>query len=87
MNKKIFNVKDFGAVNDGVTLNSEAVQRAIDECAAQGGGTVLFDGGDFVLSTVFLKSNVTVEITKNTRILGALSFYDYAPEEKIDYPA
>ena len=84
---KIFNVKDFGAVNDGVTLNSVAVQKAIDECAAQGGGTVLFSGGDYVLSTVFLKSNVTIRIEKHTRILGALSFYDYAPEEKIDYPA
>ena len=87
MNNKIFNVKDFGAVNDGETLNSAAVQKAIDECAAHGGGTVLFSGGDFVLSTVFLKSNVTIKIDKHTRILGALSFYDYAPEEKIDYPA
>ena len=87
MNNNIFNVKDFGAIADGVTLNSAAVQKAIDECAAQGGGTVLFEGGDFVLSTVFLKSNVTVRIEKNTRILGALSFYDYAPQEKIDYPA
>ena len=87
MIEKIFNVKDFGAVNDGVTLNSVAVQKAIDECAAQGGGTGLVSGGDYVLSTVFLKSNVTVRIEKHTRILGALSFYDYAPEEKIDYPA
>ena len=87
MNNKIFNVKDFGAIADGETLSSVAVQNAIDECAAQGGGTVLFEGGDYVLSTVFLKSNVTVRIEKNARILGALSFYDYAPQEKIDYPA
>ena len=87
MENKIFNVKDFGAIADGVTLNSAAVQKAVDECSAQGGGTVLFEGGDFVLSTVFLKSNVTVRIEKSARILGALSFYDYAPEEKIDYPA
>ena len=87
MGNKIFNVKDFGAIADGETLNTAAVQKAIDECSAQGGGTVLFSGGDFVLSTVFLKSNVTIKIEQYTRILGALSFYDYAPEEKIDYPA
>ena len=87
MIEKIFNVKDFGAIADGETLNTAAVQKAIDECAAQGGGTVLFSGGDFVLSTVFLKSNVAIKIEKNTRILGALSFYDYAPQEEIDYPA
>ena len=87
MSEKIFNARDFGAVSDGVTLNSAAVQAAIDACAEAGGGTVLFDKGDFVLSTVFLKSNVTVRIEGGARILGALSFYDYAPEEKIDYPA
>lgn len=83
---KIFNVKDYGAISDGKTLNSACVQKAIDDCFNCGGGTVLFDGGQFVLSTVFLKSGVSIEITENTEILGALSFYDYAPEEKIDYP-
>ena len=87
MNEKIFNVVDFGAVADGETLNSEAVQRAVDACSEAGGGTVLFQRGDFVLSTVFLKSNVTIRIENGARILGALSFYDYAPQEKIDYPA
>ena len=82
----IFNVKDFGAIADGTTLNSKAVQCAIDECAKQGGGVVLFENGVFVLSTVFLKSNVKIEISKTATILGSLDFYDYAPEEKLDYP-
>ena len=82
----IFNVKDFGAKADGVTLNSIAVQKAVDECSKNGGGTVLFEDGTFVLGTVFLKSNVNIEIAKDALILGANSFYDYAPEEKIDYP-
>ena len=86
MENRIYNVLDFGAVADGVTINSEAVQRAIDTCALQGGGTVLFEGGEFVLSTVFLKENITICIDKTARILGAPSFYDYAPQEQIDYP-
>lgn len=82
----VYNVKDYGAKADGITLNSVAVQLAVDDCAKHGGGIVLFENGTFVLGTVFLKSNVYIEIKKDATILGASSFYDYAPEEKIDYP-
>ena len=58
----------------------------MDECGANGGGIVRFDEGRYVLSTVFLKSNVTIEIPEGTEILGAESYYDYAQEEKVDYP-
>ena len=81
-----YNVKDFGAIPDGKTLNTKSVQSAIDKCSLNGGGIVQFDGGRYVLSTVFLRSNVTLEISENTEILGAESFYDYAPHEKIEYP-
>jgi len=87
MSEKFFNVLDYGAVADGSTLNSAAAQAAVDACAEAGGGTVIFPAGDFVLSTVFLKSNVTICIEKGARILGSLDFYDYAPQEAIDYPA
>lgn len=86
MNKKIYDVLSFGAVADGITLNSKAVQAAIDECERQGGGKVVFSKGDYVLSTVFLKSNVEIVIEKEARILGSLEFYDYSPNEKVDYP-
>lgn len=86
MENRIYNVIDFGAVADGVTINSKAVQAAIDECSSQGGGTVLFADGEFVLSTVFLKSNVRIQIDKSAKILGAHSFYDFAPQEPVDYP-
>lgn len=82
----LFNVLDYGVVADGVTLNSVAVQSAVDACSAQGGGTVYFPKGEYVLSTVFLKSNVRIELAKGARILGSLNFYDYAQQEKIDYP-
>ena len=87
MKADIFNVIEYGAKNDGVTLNTKAVQAAIDDCAANGGGTVLFADGDCVLSTVFLKSNVHVLVDKTARILGAAHFDDYCFHEKIDYPA
>ena len=79
-------VMDFGAIADGRSLCSKAVQNAIDYVHKKGGGIVEFGAGRYVLSTVFLKSNVTIEIPKGTEILGAESYYDYAQEEKIDYP-
>ena len=82
----IFDVTKYGAIGDGKTLNTKAVQAAVDACSEAGGGTVLFPRGEFVLSTVFLKSNVTIEIPKGTSVLGSLDFYDFAPEEDINYP-
>lgn len=81
-----YNVTQFGAVADGETLCTRFVQEAIDLCHANGGGTVRFEGGRYVLSTVFLRSNVQIELAEDAVILGSLNFYDYAQQEKIDYP-
>ena len=45
METKIYNIKDFGAVADGKTLNTKAVQSAVDFCHKNGGGIVRFDRG------------------------------------------
>ncbi len=82
----VYNVADFGAVADGESLCTKAVQAAVDACHKNGGGIVQFDGGRYVLSTVFLKDNVHIRMQKDTEILGSLNFYDYAQQEEIDYP-
>ena len=82
----VYNVAVFGAVADGVTLCTKAVQAAVDTCHKNGGGIVQFDGGRYVLSTVFLKDNVQINIPENAEILGSLNFYDFAQQEAIDYP-
>ncbi len=83
---KAFNITDFGALADGKTLSTKAVQAAIDECHKQGCGTVVFPEGEIVMSTVFLKSNVHILLSDKTVILGSIDFYDYCPDEKVDYP-
>ena len=83
---KIFNVLDFGAKADGITLDSPAIQKAVDEANAQGGGIVYFPKGIYVLATVFLKDNVHIKFEKGTFILGSLNFYDFAQQEEIDFP-
>lgn len=81
-----YNVIDFGAIGDGKTLNTLAVQKAIDECNQKGGGEVVFPRGIFVLSTVFLKSNVKIVFQDGAQVWGSLNFNDYCPDETLDYP-
>ena len=81
-----YSVKDFGAVADGVSLDTQAVQKAVDFCSENGGGIVYFDRGRYVLSTIFLKDNVHIRFEDGTVILGSLNFYDYAQQEEITYP-
>ena len=84
--KKVYRATDYGAVPDGITLNTDAVQKAIDACSENGGGKVVFGKGEYVLSTVFLKSNVEIYMESGATILGSTDFYDYQPDEKVDYP-
>ncbi|MBR3863096.1 MAG: glycoside hydrolase family 28 protein, partial [Clostridia bacterium] len=86
MSKKIYNVLDFGAKADAITLDTAAVQAAVDACSAAGGGKVYFPKGKYVLATVFLKDNVHICFEDGTVILGALDFYAYAQQEEIDFP-
>ncbi|MFP4353217.1 MAG: glycoside hydrolase family 28 protein [Puniceicoccaceae bacterium] len=70
--------KSHGAVADGHTNDTAALQAAIDAAAAQGGGRVVLDGGVFRSGTLYLKSNVTIEIAENA-VLRALPEADLFP--------
>jgi hypothetical protein len=73
-----YNVRDFGAAGDGKTLDTAAVQKAIDACSADRGGTVLIPAGDFLVSTIELKSNVTLHLAPAGRLLGSGNPADYS---------
>jgi polygalacturonase len=75
--KKKFSVNQFGAVADGQTLNTKAIQAAIDACAAAGGGAVVFSPGSYVTGSLFLKNNVQLQIDKGVELLGSQNFADY----------
>ena len=74
---RVYNVRDFGAVGDGVTLDTTAVQAAIDTCEREKGGTVLVPAGDFVVGTLELKSHVTLHLTVQGRLLGSPKIEHY----------
>ncbi|MDD3078741.1 MAG: glycoside hydrolase family 28 protein [Paludibacter sp.] len=74
---KIINVLDYGAIGDGVTLNTEKIQKAIDNCPE--GSSVYIPEGVFLSGALFLKSNMTLYIEKNGVLKGSIFANDYKP--------
>ncbi|MBE6300858.1 MAG: glycoside hydrolase family 28 protein [Parabacteroides distasonis] len=76
--EKIVTVTDMNVVGDGITMNTKAIQKAIDFAHAQkDGGCVVFPKGKYLTGTLVLKSNVTLKIEKDAAILGSTNPYDY----------
>jgi hypothetical protein len=71
------NVKDYGATGDGTTLDSKAIQKAIDACTQQGGGKVIFPAGKYLSGTIAIKNNITLRLEKDAVILGSTNIEDY----------
>ena len=61
----------FGARGDGTTLDTSALQSAIDSCAAAGGGTVLLANATFLSGTITLRSHITLRIEAGATLLGS----------------
>lgn len=72
-----YNVVDYGAVGDGKTMCTKAIQKAVDECAKNGGGKVVVPAGDYLTGPIFLKSNINLEISGGATLLGSTNFDDY----------
>jgi polygalacturonase len=69
-------VRSLGAKGDGKTLDTRVIQRAIDSCG-QAGGKVLLARGSFLCGTLFMRSNVTLEIAEGATLLGSTDIRDY----------
>lgn len=74
---RVYNVRDYGAKGDGSTLDTAALQEAIDACNRDGGGTVLVPAGTFVIGSTELKSNVTLHIAAGGTLLGSADGKQY----------
>ncbi len=72
--------QDFGAKVDGTTLDSPAINAAIDRAHGQGGGMVYLSPGVYLCGTVVLKSNVTLYLEAGAVILGSKDVAQYTPQ-------
>jgi len=85
----VISIRDYGAKGDGLTLDTVAIQAAIDACTAVGGGTVYLPPGEYLSGTITLKDNVTLHVGPNARLLGSTFLTDYPRLERpggtIDY--
>ncbi len=75
--KQTFNVVSFGAVADSTTMNTKAIQSAIDACANAGGGIVTFDPGCYLTGSLYLKEGVHLHIPEGVTLLGSQQIEDY----------
>ena len=66
----VFNVRDYGAIGDGMTNNTHAINAAIEAAAKKGGGTVYFPPGDYLSYTIHLRSNITLYLDSGARLIG-----------------
>jgi polygalacturonase len=73
----ICDVHAYGAKGDGATKDTAAIQKAIDTCAAKGGGTVRLIAGTYVSAPIVLKSNITLQLDKGATLLGSSDHADY----------
>jgi hypothetical protein len=74
---EVVDVTSTGVIGDGKTLSTAGIQRAIDACAAAGGGTVHFPLGRYVTGTIQLKDNVTLHLDERAVLLGSTDASDY----------
>ncbi|MBC8054268.1 MAG: glycoside hydrolase family 28 protein [Sphingobacteriaceae bacterium] len=72
------NISRYGAIGDGKTVNTKAIQTAIDECSKTGGGKVKFPEGVWVSGTILLKDNVTLSLDQKAIFLGSEDISDYS---------
>src|SRR5689334_19197632 len=72
-----YDVRKFGAVGNGVVLDTRAIQAAVDSATNNKGGIVYFPAGIYRIGTVILKSNIELQLSPGAVILGSDQIKDY----------
>ena len=83
-----YDVRDYGAAGNGATLDHDAINRAIDSCAAHGGGTVVVPAGSYLCGSIRLQDNIELRLTPGAKIIAApASMKAYDDAEAWEGPA
>jgi len=76
-NSHTWNVRDFGATGDGVSLDTKAINQAIEACSTNGGGQVLVPAGSYVCGTIHLRSHITLFLAPGATLVGTTNLARY----------
>jgi polygalacturonase len=77
INARDYNASMFGIKSNGTTLNTTSIQKAIDYINANGGGRLVFYVGRYLTGTIYLKSNVTIQLEEGANLVGSVNPLDY----------
>ncbi|OFY61039.1 MAG: glycoside hydrolase [Bacteroidetes bacterium RBG_13_42_15] len=77
LNAKDYNASLFGVKSNGTTLNTNSIQKGIDYISANGGGRLVFYVGRYLTGTIYLKSNVTIQLEEGAILVGSVNPLDY----------
>jgi len=80
---RIFNIADYGSIPGGGTLDTAAIQKALDACGQAGGGIVKVPSGTYLIGTLYLRDNVTLSLEAGATLLGSPRIEDYSPHHLI----
>src|SRR5215218_1556336 len=80
--KVSFNVKELGARGNGLTSDTKIVNKAIEDAAAAGGGTIYFPAGNYLLGSVRLKSNICLYIDQGATLIATSDSTEFDPPEQ-----
>ena len=72
-----YNIVDFGAKGDGITDNTQFINRTIEACSLRGGGTVIIPEGTFLTGSILLKSKVNLFLESNAVVKGINNLEKY----------
>ena len=79
--RKVFDVRQFGAKGDGKTLDTAAIQKALDECGKAGGGVVRFPAGTYLSQPLEIRSKTTLLLEEGAMLKATDDPKDYLPAD------
>lgn len=80
-----YNILKYGAKPDGVTNNTMAIQRAVDDCHQHGGGKIIIPAGNFVTGTIRLYSNMNLHLEAGAELSGSPDDKDYLYQKDLGF--
>ncbi len=84
--KKVYDIRKYGAKGDGKTINTKAINAAIEDCFNNGGGTVLIPKGIYISGTICLKSNISLHLDEAATLKGTdivSEYQSYIPSKDL----